>query len=150
MRIERFHNVSLTVRDAGASARWYAEHLGFEVESDSERTPEFSAQVTGVPGARLRVVHMGGHGLHLELMEYTAASGAPVDTDPNNPGCLQIGFVVDDADALYEKLKAAGAAMRSPAPATVPSGPIRGSRIFFCKDPDGVVLKFLSIRKQGG
>ncbi len=147
MDIQRFHNVSLTVRDVSASSKWYAENLGFEVESDSERTPAFSAQVTGVAGAHLRVAHMGGHGLHLELMEYKGAPGAPIDTAPNNPGCAQIGFVVDDADALYAKLKSAGAVMCSPAPATVPSGPIQGSRIFFCKDPDGVVLKFLSIKK---
>lgn len=147
MSIERFHNVSLTVKDADASSKWYAGNFGFEVESDSERTPDFSAQVTGVPGAILRVVHMGGHGLHLELMEYKGAAGDAVDTSPNNAGCLQIGFVVDDAEALYEKLKADGTTMCSPEPATVPSGPIQGSKIFFCKDPDGVVLKFLSIRK---
>ncbi len=147
MSIQRFHNVSLTVKDADASSKWYAEHFGFEVESDSERTPEFSAQVTGVPGAHLRVVHMGGHGLHLELMEYKGAAGEAVDTSPNNTGCLQIGFVVDDAEALYEKLQADGTTMCSPEPATVPSGPIQGSKIFFCKDPDGVVLKFLSIKK---
>lgn len=147
MSIQRFHNVSLTVKDADASSKWYADNFGFEVESDSERTPDFSAQVTGVPGAILRVVHMGGHGLHLELMEYKGAAGAAVDTSPNNAGCLQIGFVVDDAEALYEKLKADGTTMCSPEPATVPSGPIQGSKIFFCKDPDGVVLKFLSIKK---
>ena len=113
MSIERFHNVSLTVKDADASSKWYAEHFGFEVESDSERTPEFSAQVTGVPGAHLRVVHMGGHGLHLELMEYKNASGEAINTDPNNTGCLQIGFVVDDAEALYEKLQAEGTTMCS-------------------------------------
>lgn len=147
MSIQRFHNVSLTVKDADASSKWYADNFGFEVESDSERTPDFSAQVTGVPGAILRVVHMGGHGLHLELMEYKGAAGDAVDTSPNNAGCLQIGFVVDDAEALYEKLKADGTTMCSPEPATVPSGPIQGSKIFFCKDPDGVVLKFLSIKK---
>ena len=147
MTIQRFHNVSLTVKDADASSKWYTENFGFEVESDSERTPDFSAQVTGVPGAHLRVVHMGGHGLHLELMEYKGAAGEAINTDPNNAGCLQIGFVVDDAEALYEKLKSQGTAMCSPTPATVPSGPIQGSKIFFCKDPDGVVLKFLSIKK---
>lgn len=147
MTIQRFHNVSLTVKDADASSKWYTENFGFEVESDSVRTPDFSAQVTGVPGAHLRVVHMGGHGLHLELMEYKGAAGDAVDTSPNNAGCLQIGFVVDDAEALYEKLKEDGTTMCSPEPATVPSGPIQGSKIFFCKDPDGVVLKFLSIKK---
>ena len=147
MGIQRFHNISLTVKDADASSKWYADHFGFVVESDSERTPEFSAQVTGVPGAHLRVVHMGGHGLHLELMEYKGAAGDTINTDPNNTGCLQIGFVVDDAEALYEKLQADGTTMCSPEPATVPSGPIQGSKIFFCKDPDGVVLKFLSIKK---
>lgn len=148
MSIEKFHNVSITVRDATASAKWYGENFGFEVESDSERTPEFSAQVTGVPGATLRVVHMGGHGVHLELMEYKGAPGRPVETAPNNPGTLQIGFIVDDAPALYEKLRAQGTRMCSPAPAEVPSGPIRGARIFFCQDPDGVVLKFLSMPKK--
>lgn len=147
MSIEKFHNVSITVKDATASAKWYEENLGFQIESDSERTPEFSAQVTGVPGATLRVVHMGGHGLHLELMEYKTGPGQEVDTAPNNTGTLQIGFIVDDAEALYNQLKNKGTVMCSPGPATVPSGPIQGSKIFFCQDPNGVVLKFLSLAK---
>lgn len=57
---------------------------------------------------------------------------------PNNPGCLQIGFVADDAEAIYEKLKSAGVEMRSPSPAVGPSGPIAGSKISFCKAPDGM------------
>ncbi len=64
MAITGFHNISVTVSDAGVAARWYEDMLGFKTQSDSERTPDFSAAVTGVAGAKLRVVHMDGHGLH--------------------------------------------------------------------------------------
>jgi catechol 2,3-dioxygenase-like lactoylglutathione lyase family enzyme len=69
MGITGFHNISITVSDAGAAGKWYGDMLGFEVQSDSERTPDFSEAVTGVSGATLRVVHMSGHGLHFDLMQ---------------------------------------------------------------------------------
>ena len=96
MAITGFHNISLTVSDAGEAAKWYEDMLGFKAQSDSERTPDFSEAVTGVAGAKLRVVHMDGHGLHFELMQYVDGSGKKIDTSPNNIGSAQVGFRTDD------------------------------------------------------
>ncbi|HBK80522.1 MAG TPA: hypothetical protein DDZ83_12780 [Nitrospinae bacterium] len=101
MAIEGFHNISLTVSDAGTSAKWYEEMLGLTVEFDSERTPEFSEAVTGVAGAKLRVVHMSGHGLHFELMQYVEGSGSKNASSPNNIGSAQVGFKTSDGPGLY-------------------------------------------------
>ncbi len=148
MTIEAIHNVSITVADVEKSSKWYQDYLGFKVQSDSERTPEFSQAVTGVPGAHLRVVHMDGHGLHFELMQYLGGQGSVIEPGPNNVGGLQVGFKVDDAQALYADWKAKGVKMCSPEPAEVPSGPLKGGFIFFCQDPDGVVLKFMQPPKS--
>ncbi|MBT3350681.1 MAG: VOC family protein [Nitrospinaceae bacterium] len=147
MAITGFHNISLTVSDAGEAAKWYGDKLGFEVQSDSERTPEFSEAVTGVKGATLRVVHLNGHGLHFELMQYVTGSGAQVETSPNNIGSAQVGFLTDNGPALYEEWKANGIKMWSPGPAEVPNGPMKGGFIFFCQDLDGNVLKFMQTPK---
>ncbi len=147
MAITGFHNISITVSDAGAAGKWYEDMLGFEVQSDSERTPEFSEAVTGVSGATLRVVHMSGNGLHFELMQYVTGAGAQVETSPNNIGSAQVGFLTDDGPALYADWKAKGVKMWSPGPAEVPNGPMKGGFIFFCQDPDGNVLKFMQTPK---
>jgi catechol 2,3-dioxygenase-like lactoylglutathione lyase family enzyme len=147
MAIMGFHNIRVTVSDSGAAAKWYGEMLSFEVQSDSERTPEFSEAVTGVPGATLRVVHMNGHGMHFELMQYVVGSGSRVETSPNNIGSAQVGFLTDDGPALYAEWKTKGVKMWSPGPAEVPNGPMKGSFIFFCQDPDGNVLKFMQTPK---
>ncbi len=147
MAITGFHNISLTVSDAGEAAKWYEDMLGFTTQSDSERTPDFSEAVTGVPGAKLRVVHMEGHGLHFELMQYVSGSGKKIDASPNNIGSAQVGFKTDDGPGLYAEWKSKGVKMWSPGPAEVPNGPMKGGFIFFCQDPDGNVLKFMQTPK---
>ncbi len=147
MAITGFHNISLTVSDAGVAARWYEDMLGFKTQSDSERAPDFSAAVTGVAGAKLRVVHMDGHGLHFELMQYVDGSGKKIDASPNNIGSAQVGFKTDDGPGLYAEWKSKGVRMWSPGPAEVPNGPMKGGFIFFCQDPDGNVLKFMHTPK---
>ncbi len=147
MAITGFHNISLTVSDAGVAAKWYEDMLGFKAQSDSERTPDFSEAVTGVAGAKLRVVHMDGHGLHFELMQYVDGAGKKIDASPNNIGSAQVGFKTDDGPGLYAEWKSKGVRMWSPGPAEVPNGPMKGGFIFFCQDPDGNVLKFMQTPK---
>ncbi|MEE9256477.1 MAG: VOC family protein, partial [bacterium] len=93
MAITGFHNISITVSDAGEAGKWYEDMLGFEIQSDSERTPEFSAAVTGVSGGTLRVVQLSGNGLLFELMQYLSGAGGIIETSPNNIGSAQVGFL---------------------------------------------------------
>ena len=80
--------------------------------------------MTGVPGAHLRVVHMGGTGF-TELWSTRALPGG-IDTDPNTRLRQSASWWMTrgptrNSDGRHHHVLAE--------PATVPSGPIQGSKI---------------------
>ena len=46
---------SFTVLDLERSIAFYEKAFGFELVSSARRDPEFAAQVTGIPGADIKV-----------------------------------------------------------------------------------------------
>lgn len=145
MPITAYNNTSLTVSDMDRSIAFYRDMLGLTVISDRVRDPEFCEGLSGIDGAQIRIVHMDGPGFRIELMEYVQAAGTKVDTATNNVGCLQVGFMVDDARAMFEELKAKGMTIRSKRLVEITEGPNKGGAIFFAEDPDGMVVKFLQL-----
>ncbi|HBK80820.1 MAG TPA: bleomycin resistance protein, partial [Nitrospinae bacterium] len=51
MGLVEINHTSFTVADVEAAAKWYCDHLGFEVMSDMHRPAEYCEAVTGIPGA---------------------------------------------------------------------------------------------------
>jgi glyoxylase I family protein len=56
-------------------------------------------------------------------------------------GIRHITFRVDDVDAIYERLRAAGVEFTIPPRQAVNAELIR--KVAFCRDPDGIVVEFL-------
>ncbi len=48
---------------------------------------------------------------------------------------------MDDIDALYERIDAAGYRPRSAAPVTITEGANAGARVFYVRDPDGYTVE---------
>ena len=108
--------IALQVRDLSASARFYTEVFGFEVEQKSP------------PGAVL-----------LKTRPVSLALREPLRPLPQT-GPLGVGLVLwvacGDADALHALIVARGGAVLSP-PADSPFG-----RFFVAADPDGYAVTF--------
>ena len=75
--ITAVHHVSFTVSDMELSLQFYRDALGFEVLNDRIVEGDFAETVTALEGVRMRIVHLGGYGQGLELIQYLAAAGAP-------------------------------------------------------------------------
>jgi uncharacterized glyoxalase superfamily protein PhnB len=86
-------DVAVTVKDAKASAKWWAEKVGFAVHTVGG--PEGHAIMVAPPGERFL----------LHLCEGFEA------VDPGNTG---IGLVTDEVDDLVERMKAAGVTFTEP------------------------------------
>jgi glyoxylase I family protein len=121
MHIKRIHHVSLVVSDTDRSLHFYRDLLGLEVLPSR---PEL-----GYPGAWLAV---GGQQIHLlELPNPDPVSGRPAHGGRDR----HAAFLVDDLERLAERLEAAGVALtRSRS----------GRAAFFCRDPDGNALEFVT------
>ncbi len=144
--ITGFNHVSFTVADLDLAVRFWTGTLGFEAQSVSERHGEWQAAVTGVPGARLRIAHLHGHGQHVELIEYLGGAGAPTALGPNMPGVAHICFEVADIAAAEAQLLVAGATPLGEM-TRVDEGSEPGSMAGYIRDPNGIVIELLQPAK---
>ena len=119
MRITDFHHASLLVADTGRALSFYRDLLGLETLPRPD---------LGYPGAWLAI---GRHQLHLlELPNPDPVAGRPRHGGRDR----HLALVVDDLDALAERLERAG---------VIHTRSRSGRRALFCRDPDGNALEFI-------
>ncbi len=100
MAISGFHHFSLTCSDADRSLAFYRDVFGMEVVGDRVVEPGgFVARVTGIPGAGVRIVHLTGHGVNLELLEFSEPRGEPRAFPFQQTGGAHTCFLTEDMDA---------------------------------------------------
>jgi catechol 2,3-dioxygenase-like lactoylglutathione lyase family enzyme len=137
------YHTGLTVRDIDRSIDFYTGLLGLELAWRQESDTPYISQLTGLPGTRLKVAYLrcpGTDGPYVELIEYLAPIGQPVDTAPNNPGNAHLCFFVEDLAATYERLRGANVQFVSP-PNLIAAGVHSGSSTVYMKDLDGITVE---------
>ena len=139
--ITAVHHVSFTVSDMERSVAFYRDGLDFEVLDDRTVQGAFPEAVSALPGAHMRIVHLGGHGQGLELIHYYAPPGNSPAPRTCDVGSAHLCYIVDDIDAAMEKVGAHGARFLSEAKA-VEGGPNEGNRMVYFLDPDGIPMEF--------
>ena len=75
----------------------------------------------------------------IELLHFTAGTGAKIDTRLNDRGLTHIALTVDDLDREYARLGAENIEFISP-PETSPDG---GAKVAFCRGPDGEFVELV-------
>jgi catechol 2,3-dioxygenase-like lactoylglutathione lyase family enzyme len=116
--------------------------LELRARGEAEGSSEFA--ITGIADAAVRWADLQlPHGQVLELIEYERPRGTPSRPEPNDPGATHISLRVPDADAACERLREAGASVRTD-PVTIESpGAWDGARAFYAADPDGVTVELI-------
>ncbi len=144
------HHFSIACSDADRSLAFYCDHFGLELVSDREVEPGgFVERVTGVAGARVRIVHLSGHGVNFELLEYREPRGDVHAREPNHTGSAHLCFFTDDIEADTERLRAAGVPVRSRdgLPQRVVGGPNDGGACVYLEDPDGNPVELVQLAR---
>ncbi|UXA68165.1 VOC family protein [Xanthomonas prunicola] len=124
------HHVGIVVQDLEASARWYADQLGFR------RLHAF-----GFPGAK--VVFVGLDNLRLELIQTEdampmAAERAERQSNIRLGGINHLAIAVDDLDRTIDRLQANGVEIAAPPSAVPNSG---GDRFAFIRDNERMLIE---------
>jgi len=148
--------VGLTVSDMDRSIAFYTRVLTFQVESEHEVAGPELERLTGVFGARVRLVVLRLGEERLELTQYLAASvpgrPAPVDSRSNDQWFQHVAIIVSDMDSAYRILRAHKVQFASTEPQllpkTIPNA--AGIRAFYFKDPDGHPLEILQFPADKG
>lgn len=111
MTIKRVNHTGISVSDMERSLAFYHELLGMEVIFDSDvPANEPLSNVVGMKNATGRVAWLRAGDTMIELWQWDEPSGRPLPPDyvPADKGVTHYAFEVDDVDALYKKVVAAG------------------------------------------
>jgi len=123
--IKDLDHLALVTTDVERAARFFVDLLGFKESGRLENTSHSGTIVfVSLGGTQIELFGTGQAG---------AAAGAG-----DAVGFKHLALLVDDIDAEYERLKAAGVEFPM-VPTTVESG----LRIAFFKDPDGNALELM-------
>lgn len=140
-----FHHFARTVRTIETSLAFYRDLLGLRVVVDEVLEGPVLDRELGVEGASLRLVELeGAEGRsRLELLEYRKPRGTQDRPLAQwDVGAAHVAVAVEDIDAVYRRLSAAGVSFVSP-PQFVERGSYAGYWIADCTDPDGQTVELL-------
>lgn len=109
----KFAHTSLIANDWKRLAAFYQQVFGcVPVSPERDLSGEWLEAATGVPGARIRGLHLrlpgyGDEGPTLEIFQYNRQVDRPKPA-ANRPGFTHIAFAVDDVAAARDAVLAAG------------------------------------------
>ncbi len=133
---------------------FYTRVLPFQKVSDVETAGTEFEHLSGVFGARVRVVRLKLGEETLELTEYLTPQGReiPVDSRSNDRWFQHVAIIVSDMDKAYAHLRANKIRHASTGPQTLPAyiTAAAGIRAFYFKDFDNHVLEILSFPPDKG
>ena len=152
--VSQVESVGFTVSDMDKAIDFYTRVLPFEKVSDGETWGHEFEHLSGVFGARVRVVRLKLGDETLELTEYLTPQGRaiPADSRSNDRWFQHVAIIVSDMDKAYALLRANKVRHASTGPQTLPAyiTAAAGIRAFYFKDLDDHVLEILSFPPDKG
>jgi catechol 2,3-dioxygenase-like lactoylglutathione lyase family enzyme len=137
----------ITCSDADRSLAFYRDVFGLRLLSDRV-VPRggFVERVTGVAGAHVRIVHLQGYGVNVELIQWLEPRGESRARGFQDAGTAHLCFTTDNLDALHERLRGTDIVFRS-TPTTVVGGPNDGGKGLYVEDPDGNGVEIVQLAR---
>ncbi len=143
-RILAADHTGITVSNLEQSLAFWRDVIGFEFSHTAYQSGELAKEITGVPGAELKLGVMKAPGGHkIELLEYLApADRKQVSLRPCDVGSVHVALLVNNLDAILECIAASGWKAAGK-PQTLKTGPNAGKRVVYVRDPDGITIEFM-------
>lgn len=151
--IQGIHHVSISVPDIAVARRFYIDLLGAEEITKAEWEPgnAWIDAIVGLEGSAAKSFMARLKNIQIEVFQYTAPVSPP--QDPARPVCrngyTHIGFQVDDIQAVYEKMLAAGLTFHTPPDLSVltlaEDGSKRGHAATYGRDFFGNIFEIMEI-----
>jgi len=140
--VRKLSHHGLCVSELERALAFYRDGLGFEQVSRLAFADAGTQRLLGLPGARLEAVYLRRDGTTLELLHFPQP-GTHLARGPrpmNRVGLTHLSFLVDDLDAVLDKLRALGGHALDE---TRLGGSGAGPKAIFVTDPDGTRLELV-------
>lgn len=132
--------------DIERSVQFWTEVMGFEARPIGERRQPWIASFMGVPGAQVRLVHLYGHGGHIEFIQFDARDEASVPRG-SQPGAAHICLRIKDVARLRQDILANGGSLQGEL-TEITEGIAAGLRGLYMRDPHGVLIELVELPKS--
>ena len=145
-------HTGITVSNLERSLEFWQNVLGFEFSHRAHQTSEMASEITGVPGAEIKLaVVKAPSGHKIELLEYLAPADRKKDVNlrPCDVGHVHVALTIENLDAILEKIAAAGWKAAGK-PQTLTTGPNAGKRVVYVRDPDATTIEFMQQEETEG
>jgi len=136
--------------DIERSVQFWTEVMGFEARAVGnadpigERRQPWIATFLGVPHAKVRLVHLYGHGGgHIEFIQFEQAD-TPSVPRASQPGAAHICLRVKNVAALRNNILAHGGSLQGEL-TDITEGLMKGLRGLFMRDPHGVLIELVEL-----
>ena len=141
------HHTGISTPDIARLIAFYRDVIGFELcyEMVMDQPSEKTDAMLGMDGVTVRMAMMRTGSSYIELLQFDTPAGAPRGPDWKlaDHGHNHICLMVDDIDAEYARLKAAGMPFNAP--------PVHSSRpttVCYGKDPDGNHIELMQFKDE--
>ena len=145
--------VSPIVSDLDKSARFYRDVIGLDLLPAPSpgplpwNTDPSQLKLHGLPKARIRFIEarIPGVACGIELVEFADAGQRRVHRRLQDPGSAMLILLVRDVDAIFARLKSAGATVVTTGGAPIFVGPAKNARAVIVQDPDGHFIELAQL-----
>lgn len=149
MAITGIHHHKFMVSDLARSIHFYRDLLGMELMYEAERgnIPAYDA-IIGYKNIRMKLAMLklkDGAGM-IALIQYLNPPATVRELEHYYVGSSALALVVEDLDAEYRRLSAAGAKFNSPPQDIVRDGKVV-ARAVYVADPDGIKIELYELPK---
>jgi catechol 2,3-dioxygenase-like lactoylglutathione lyase family enzyme len=143
VQLNEVQHIAISVSDIEKSLAFYRDLLGLEVMMDFEveNNPGIET-VLGVKGLKMRYVLFNNKGASINLLGITNPKGENVARKlrPYDHGVHHFAFAVDDAEGIYQELRAKGVEFISP------PQDLGAAKACAFRGPDGEVIELMQFR----
>lgn len=142
-RVEAANHWGITVSSLEKSLDFFVGVLGFAPGATVDLDESFSAGITGVENAVIRVAFVEGPGVTIELVQYLAPARLVTQhRSPSEVGSAHLAFFVDDIDAIVLAAAPSGFSLAGTVQ-NIRVGPRAGGRAAYLRDADGTTLELV-------
>jgi len=147
--ILKTHHVSITVKDLDGVIAFFRDRLGLtNIWPTYEHRGQPIGNITGFPGAHLKVGKVEVGDFILEFIQYLSPPGRELKGNTNDVGCPHIGFLVDDIEEMYKTLMERGVRFKSPPQwFRDETHPVYGWRVVYLWGPEDITLELMQAPK---
>jgi len=145
--IMRPHHTAVSVKDFDAALTFYIDILGFECMGEiRDRGEPGFAKATGVPDGRAHWAMLHRSNYHIELFQWLTPQGELAANRQCDLGYTHVAFQVNDVDAAYERVIAAGFETTNP-PLTLRGGV---ARVIYIRAPEDQITEMVQYSEPAG